>query len=299
MNPDSTIPLDDVKAVLVATLGVEDRADRIDASTPLFGQLPELDSMAVVELVYALEERFGIAIEGEEITAEAFETLGSLATFVAGKLGLTSWASGNGCRELWRLKAGVAVCLMLALIAAVWSLENISLFPPKLTARSLEMATASTHVVVDTPRSTLLDLRQDTYELEALTKRAVLLGNVIANGPVKESIARRAGIPVEVLRVEAPLTAKQPRPRIEGGKEKKASDILRSTDQYRLNIQANPTAPVFDIYAQTPTTESAEALANAAVDGPAGLPRRRWPGPRARRRPSRSGSCSWEPRAET
>ena len=174
---------------------------------------------------------------------------------------------GKRLSELWRLKAGVAVCLILALTAAVWSLENISLFPPKLTARSLEMATASTHVVIDTPHSTLLDLRQDTYELEALTKRTVLLGNVIANGPVKESTARRAGIPVEVLQVETPLTSQQPRPRIEGGKGKKASDILRSTDQYRLNIQANPTAPVLDIYAQTPTVESAEALANAAVDG--------------------------------
>jgi hypothetical protein len=173
---------------------------------------------------------------------------------------------GVRLRQLWHMKVGVAGCLVLALIAAVWSLQSISLFPPKLTARSLEMATASTHVVVDTPHSTLLDLRQDTYELEGLTKRAVLLGNVIANGPVKESIARQARIPVEVLRVEAPLTAKQPRARVEGGDEKKASDILRSTDQYRLNIQANPTAPVLDIYAQTPTAESAETLANAAVN---------------------------------
>ncbi len=87
MNPDSTISLDDVKAVLVTTLGVEDRAADIQASTPLFGQLPELDSMAVVELVYALEDRFAITIEGEEITAEVFETLGSLATLVAAKTG--------------------------------------------------------------------------------------------------------------------------------------------------------------------------------------------------------------------
>jgi acyl carrier protein len=86
MSTDSTIPLDDVKAVLVSTLGVEDRAGDLHASTPLFGQLPELDSMAVVELVYALEERFAITIEGDEISAEVFETLGSLATFVAGKL---------------------------------------------------------------------------------------------------------------------------------------------------------------------------------------------------------------------
>jgi acyl carrier protein len=87
LNPDSTIPLDDVKTVLVTTLGVEDRADSLGASTPLFGHLPELDSMAVVELVYALEDRFGIMIEGDEITTEVFETLGSLATFVAGKSG--------------------------------------------------------------------------------------------------------------------------------------------------------------------------------------------------------------------
>jgi acyl carrier protein len=87
VNPDPTIPLDDVKAVLVTTLGVEDRADTLGPSTPLFGHLPELDSMAVVELVYALEGRFWITIEGDEVTAEVFETLESLATFVAGKLG--------------------------------------------------------------------------------------------------------------------------------------------------------------------------------------------------------------------
>lgn len=86
MTPESTIPLDDVKVVLVATLGIEDRAHEIEASTPLFGSLPELDSMAVVELVYALEDRFAITIEGDEITAEVFDTLGSLATFVAAKL---------------------------------------------------------------------------------------------------------------------------------------------------------------------------------------------------------------------
>ena len=38
--------LNDVKAVVVETLGIEDRADALDAATPLFGSLPELDSMA-------------------------------------------------------------------------------------------------------------------------------------------------------------------------------------------------------------------------------------------------------------
>jgi acyl carrier protein len=86
LSPDPTIPLDDVKAVLVDTLGLGDRAGELSASTRLFGELPELDSMAVVELVYALEDRFAITIDGDEITAEVFETLGSLSTLVADKL---------------------------------------------------------------------------------------------------------------------------------------------------------------------------------------------------------------------
>ena len=85
METNTTIDIDAVKAVVVETLGVEDRADAIDASTPLFGALPELDSMAVLELVLELEQRFDIEIDGEDVTAEAFETLASLAAFVADK----------------------------------------------------------------------------------------------------------------------------------------------------------------------------------------------------------------------
>jgi hypothetical protein len=96
---------------------------------------------------------------------------------------------GIRMRRLWHLKAGVTVSLVLALFAAVWSVQNVSLSPPGLSPRSLEMATASTHVIVDTPTSTLLDLRQDTYSLEALTNRAILLGNVMASGPVRREIA--------------------------------------------------------------------------------------------------------------
>jgi acyl carrier protein len=74
--------VDDVKAVMVETLALHDRADMIDATTPLLGSVPELDSMAVLELILALEERFGIAIDGEDVTADAFETLGSLTALV-------------------------------------------------------------------------------------------------------------------------------------------------------------------------------------------------------------------------
>jgi len=77
---------DDVKAVLVSVLGIEDRAATISAGTPLLGSLPELDSMAVLELVAALEQRFGVSIDDDDVTAEVFETLGSLAALINDKL---------------------------------------------------------------------------------------------------------------------------------------------------------------------------------------------------------------------
>jgi hypothetical protein len=169
-------------------------------------------------------------------------------------------------RTLWRLRGGMVLCLALALLAAVWSVQKISLFPPSLTPRSLEMATASTHVVIDTPTSALVELRQDTYSLDGLTNRAVLLGNVISATRVRQNIARRAGLPVERLVVQAPLTPKQSAPPADSENRRTMGDIVKSTDHYRLNIQSNPAVPVLDIYAQTPTAESAAILVNAAVD---------------------------------
>jgi hypothetical protein len=173
---------------------------------------------------------------------------------------------GIRLRGLWQIRRWVVACAALGLVTAVWSVARISVLPPKLTSRSLEMATASTQVIVDTPQSTLIDIRQDTTSLDALTNRAVVLGNVIASPAVRESIARRANLPFESLQIIPPLTPKQPRVLAEAGNARHTSDILKLNDQYRLYIQGNPTVPVLQIFAQTPTAESAQALANGAVD---------------------------------
>jgi acyl carrier protein len=77
--------LDEVKATLIDVLSLGDAGQRLTADSPLLGSLPELDSMAVVSLIGALEERFGIAVDDDDISASTFETLGSLADFVAAK----------------------------------------------------------------------------------------------------------------------------------------------------------------------------------------------------------------------
>jgi hypothetical protein len=174
---------------------------------------------------------------------------------------------GRHLRELWRLRLGVAVSFLLALLVAVSSIDHVSLFPPHVKGRQLEIAAASTRVLINSPRSEIIDLRTDTYDLTSLTSRADLLGNVMASAPVREYIARRAGI--DPLRIQAvsPITANVPRALVEPGSEKRASDILRSTDQYRLDIQASPSVPILSVSAQAPNKEAAERLANGAVDG--------------------------------
>jgi acyl carrier protein len=78
--------LDEVKRLLGDTLQLGDRAKELTAQTPLLGSLPELDSIAVVTVIAALEERFGITVDDDEITAETFETVGNLSAFVEQKL---------------------------------------------------------------------------------------------------------------------------------------------------------------------------------------------------------------------
>jgi acyl carrier protein len=77
--------LNDVKQVLIDVLNLGESGQALTAESPLLGSLPELDSMAVVTLIGALEERFGMSIDDDDISASTFETLGSLAAFVADK----------------------------------------------------------------------------------------------------------------------------------------------------------------------------------------------------------------------
>lgn len=75
-----------IKRVLRESLQLGDRVEDFDDSTALFGSIPEFDSMAVVAVVTGLEEEFDIEIDDDDITAEIFETVGSLSRFVRAKL---------------------------------------------------------------------------------------------------------------------------------------------------------------------------------------------------------------------
>jgi acyl carrier protein len=78
--------LQQVREILRDVLSLGARADRMQANSALLGAVPELDSMAVVNVIAALEDRFGFSVDDDEISGATFETLGSLVAFVASKI---------------------------------------------------------------------------------------------------------------------------------------------------------------------------------------------------------------------
>lgn len=82
---DSVI-FDDVRQTVISTLGLDFPAARLTADSPLLGALPELDSMGVVLLLTALEDRFDLVLSDDEIDSSWFETLGTLTLAIESRL---------------------------------------------------------------------------------------------------------------------------------------------------------------------------------------------------------------------
>ncbi|MDT8363060.1 MAG: acyl carrier protein [Nitrosomonas sp.] len=78
--------LEEIKNILSNVLSLGDRTQAFTEDSVLLGNLPELDSMAVINVITALEDYYDISVDDDEISAQTFETLGSLTRFVEQKL---------------------------------------------------------------------------------------------------------------------------------------------------------------------------------------------------------------------
>lgn len=76
--------LDRVCTVLRTSLALGAR--KLSGETALLGALPELDSMAVVTLLTALEEHFGVTIHDDDLSARHFASVATLTAFIDARL---------------------------------------------------------------------------------------------------------------------------------------------------------------------------------------------------------------------
>lgn len=85
-KPPETIA-ESVQRVLADVLTLKPAiAAGLRSDTPLFGSIPELDSMAVAGLLTELEDQFGIVIDDDDVDGDLFATFGSLVRFVEAKV---------------------------------------------------------------------------------------------------------------------------------------------------------------------------------------------------------------------
>jgi len=75
-----------LRQALQDVLGLDaERVEAFEPETGLFGDLPELDSMGVANLLTEIEDRLGIVIDDEDVDGEMLETYGALRDFLITK----------------------------------------------------------------------------------------------------------------------------------------------------------------------------------------------------------------------
>ena len=154
-----------------------------------------------------------------------------------------------------RRSAVLVASVLIALVCAVFYSSR----------EDTQLAVATTHVTVDSPRGTLLDPEALTQDYDILIQRAEILGRMVVSPEVLKDTAQAAGVPPAQLFGLARDTAPVQQALKEPSSEERAAQILGSSAPYRLEVQGRPDDPVLDIYAQAPTTGQALALANGSV----------------------------------
>jgi hypothetical protein len=165
-------------------------------------------------------------------------------------------------RQLWRRRLLVAVGLALALVIGIVMVYRVTLgFPPRFESRQYKVGIASAEVLVDSPSSQVVDLSggKVATDVNTLTGRARLLANLMATSPLKDQIARRAGIDPRSLTASVPTLngpAPAPSPLTSGTKSPRAN-ILTVSFQEEL--------PIITAAGQASNPETAARISSAAV----------------------------------
>jgi hypothetical protein len=160
----------------------------------------------------------------------------------------------------------VAISALFAFVIALNSVCAISLLPPKLEPRPLQVAGATANVLVDAPRSWILDPKSLGNDFIGLADRGEMLANLLASPALVRTMAQRMGIAPGDIAATLRLTSGTPPVMRDPDSEQRASAIVDARDDYRLDLQADPDAPVLHIYTQAPTRAEAVTLADVSVD---------------------------------
>jgi hypothetical protein len=171
--------------------------------------------------------------------------------------------------ELRSRRRAVACVAVLAILAGGAIGYNLFSFPPK--SRQYAVGTGSAQVLIDTPQSQLVAVNPPGSI--TIGTRAVLLANLMVNGPIKNLIAQQAGLPPGQLygiAASGSGVATSAPTSLSSGPPPARGYVLTTTVQSDAALASSPAGselPIIDIETQAPDVAGAARLANAAVAG--------------------------------
>lgn len=169
-------------------------------------------------------------------------------------------------RELWSRRLLVAIGMAIATICAILVSFRVGPgLPPQLEPRQYHVGIASAGVLVDSPSSQIADLgtAESKADVVSLSARARLLANLLAASPLKDQIARRAGVPPDrMIAIPPPsIAGSEPSPLATGAAAARGA----ARDLNVLRVYVNELLPIITADAQAPDPATAARIASGAV----------------------------------
>ena len=169
--------------------------------------------------------------------------------------------------QLWRRRIAVVAVVAIAFVVSLALAYKVSVLPPGLSHRSISNGSAETHILVDSPRSSVADLNRS---FDPLVARAQVFAELMATAPVIDRIAKIAGVPASAITAsDDNSTLNVPTSEIEPTASVRANQITGEGLHYRLTFRAEPEQPTVTVFGQAPSAEQAIKITNAAAKGAA------------------------------
>ena len=164
-------------------------------------------------------------------------------------------------RELSRRRRLVGLVLGISLLVGFLLAFRPGL-PPQ--SRQYEVSLAAADILIDTRDSQLVAVGGKGPDLTTLAGRANLIGNLMTGGPLKNAIARQAGVSPDVLAVVPPANVNTPGV-TPAAVTPPAGRGLADVDATILSLTVDETLPILHVTTQAPDVETASRLSSATI----------------------------------
>lgn len=167
-------------------------------------------------------------------------------------------------RQLWSRKLLIGLVLAFATLVAILSAYSLSLSPFGLKSRALTVGAASSQILIDSPKSALVD-GASLGTFEVLSTRAKIYGEYLSSLAARKEIAKIAGVPASSISSSGPFSSATGQNSYESqNSEDRANEILQEGAQSRLVFTGQEGVPILTVDAQASTANKAVDLANAS-----------------------------------